>query len=83
MNGRVITGTTEDINSPFVFAPRVASCAVGRLVAGGSTVNASIAAGAQAPASLPTADASSRTPSAGFGNYVAARAGSIETDGGF
>jgi hypothetical protein len=65
VNGRVITGTTEDINSPFVFAPRVASCAVGRLVAGGSTVNASTAASAQAPASLPTADADSRTPSAG------------------
>lgn len=65
VNGRVITGTTEDINSPFVFAPRLASCAVGRLVAGGSTVNASTAASAQAPASLPTADADSRTPSAG------------------
>jgi hypothetical protein len=32
VNGRVITGTTEDMNNPFVFAPHVARCAAGRLV---------------------------------------------------
>src|SRR5437588_5557080 len=36
VNGRVITGTTDDANKPFVFAPHVARCAVGRLVAGSS-----------------------------------------------
>ena len=36
VNGRVITGTTEDINNPFTFAPHVARCEVGRLVGGGS-----------------------------------------------
>jgi hypothetical protein len=65
VNGRVITGTTEDINNPFVFAPRVASCTVGRLIAGGSTANASTAASAPAPASLRAADAGSRAPLVG------------------
>jgi hypothetical protein len=36
VNGRVVTGTTEDINNPFTFAPRVARCEAGRLVADGS-----------------------------------------------
>ena len=39
VNGRVITGTTEDMNNPFTFAPHVARCEVGRLVAGGSVPN--------------------------------------------
>ncbi|MFN8007742.1 MAG: hypothetical protein U0V70_12075 [Terriglobia bacterium] len=34
VNGRIITGTTDDMNNPFVFAPQVARCSVGRLVAG-------------------------------------------------
>ena len=34
VNGRIITGTTDDINNPFVFAPHPASCPMGRLVAG-------------------------------------------------
>ena len=34
VNGRIITGTTDDINNPFVFAPHPASCPIGRLVAG-------------------------------------------------
>src|SRR5882724_1010055 len=34
VNGRIITGTTDDINNPFVFAPHPASCPTGRLVAG-------------------------------------------------
>jgi hypothetical protein len=33
VNGRIITGTT-DVNNPFTFAPRVASCPMGRLTAG-------------------------------------------------
>src|SRR6185503_2630549 len=42
-NGRVITGTTDDINNPFTFAPHVARCEVGRLVPDGSTPNMPIA----------------------------------------
>jgi len=34
VNGRIITGTTDDINTPFVFALHPASCPMGRLVAG-------------------------------------------------
>ena len=34
VNGRIITGTTDDINNPFVFALHPASCPMGRLVAG-------------------------------------------------
>jgi hypothetical protein len=36
VNGRVITGTTQDVNNPFTFAPHVANCAVNRLTAGGA-----------------------------------------------
>jgi hypothetical protein len=32
VNGRVIVGTTEDPNNPYVFAPKVGSCPVGSLV---------------------------------------------------
>jgi len=57
VNGRVITGTTEDINNPFTFAPRVARCEVGRLVAGGSG------------ATTPTATSNSNsTPPANYSN---------------
>ena len=34
VNGRVIVGTTEDPKNPYVFAPKIGSCGVGRLVAG-------------------------------------------------
>jgi len=34
VSGRIITGTTDDINNPFVFALHPASCPMGRLVAG-------------------------------------------------
>ena len=37
VNGRIITGTTEDLSNPFTFAPHVANCAMGRLTAGGAT----------------------------------------------
>lgn len=50
VNGRIITGTTEDLNNPFVFAPHVAGCPVGRLVAG-------------APITMPVSVAPSPTPS--------------------
>lgn len=43
VNGRMITGTTEDTNNPFIFAPRVARCEVGRLVTSGSAPDASAA----------------------------------------
>jgi hypothetical protein len=43
VNGRVITGTTEDMNNPFTFAPHVARCEVGHLVAGGAAPNTPIA----------------------------------------
>jgi hypothetical protein len=33
VNGRVVTGTTDDLNNPFTFAPHPARCTVGRLVA--------------------------------------------------
>jgi len=33
VNGRVIVGTTEDPQNPFIFAPKVAHCPVGTLVA--------------------------------------------------
>ena len=50
VNGRIITGTTDDINNPFVFALHPASCPMGRLVAGAKITaapvdTASIAAG--------------------------------------
>ena len=35
VNGRVIVGTTDDPKNPFVFAPKIAKCQVGALVAGG------------------------------------------------
>ena len=33
VNGRVVTGTTGDLNNPFTFAPHPVRCTVGRLVA--------------------------------------------------
>jgi hypothetical protein len=55
VNGRVITGTTDDMNNPFTFAPHVARCEVGRLVAGGS---------ANVPISTNTTPPSNTTPPA-------------------
>jgi len=58
VNGRVITGTTDDINNPFTFAPHVARCEVGRLVPGGSTPNMPIATNATSNQnSIPAANA--------------------------
>ena len=36
VNGRVVTGTGQDMNNPYVFSPRVASCTAGRLLNGDS-----------------------------------------------
>jgi hypothetical protein len=37
VNGSVIVGTTEDPKSPFVFAPKIARCPIGRLIPGGQS----------------------------------------------
>jgi len=65
VNGRVITGTTEDINNPFTFAPRVARCEVGRLVAGDA---ASTQTASNNPNSAPPVSYSSPTPPANSGS---------------
>ncbi|MDQ2856099.1 MAG: hypothetical protein M3R68_07200, partial [Acidobacteriota bacterium] len=62
VNGRVITGTTDDVNNPFVFAPHVARCPVGRLVAGGTPANTSSATSTSASANTPTATSASASP---------------------
>ena len=63
VNGRIITGTTEDLNNPFVFAPHVARCAVGRLVAGASAP----APPAAVPAVTPPSAAAPSAPAASAG----------------
>jgi len=73
VNGRMITGTTEDINNPYTFAPRVARCEVGRLVTSGSAPNtsapmsttSSTPIGRDATTTTPTANAGPRATSAG------------------
>jgi hypothetical protein len=37
VNGRTIVGQTEDPKNPFIYAPKVAKCTVGRLVTGGDS----------------------------------------------
>ena len=37
VNGRTLTGTTEDPNNPFVFAPKSARCTLGRLTPGAAS----------------------------------------------
>jgi hypothetical protein len=67
VNGRMITGTTDDIKEPFVFAPRVARCQMGRLVAGaavGKPPAAAASAGAPTAAAAST-DAGPRAPAVG------------------
>jgi hypothetical protein len=75
VNGRVITGTTEDLNNPFTFAPHVARCEVGRLSVGGAAASLPIATSlpsnsnpapvANAGPSVATSEAISLTISAG------------------
>lgn len=74
VNGRVITGTTEDLNNPFTFAPHPARCEVGRLSVGGSAPSMPIASSppsnsnptpvANAGPSVTTSEATSLTISA-------------------
>src|SRR5205814_1102331 len=67
VNGRMITGTTEDINNLYTFAPRVARCEVGRLVTNGSAANP--AAAMNTPSSSPTdRDTTATTTSTPAGN---------------
>ncbi len=73
VNGRVITGTTEDINNPFTFAPHVGRCEVGRLVAGGVAPNVPVATNTT---SAPPADAApSAAPSGGISLTISAGPG--------
>ena len=57
VNGRVVTGTTDDMNNPFTFAPRIARCNVGRLVAGASAPKNPTPVSTAAPAAPPAPDA--------------------------
>jgi len=50
VNGRVVTGATDDLNNPFTFAPRVARCNMGRLLAGVSAPRNPIPVANAAPA---------------------------------
>ena len=56
VNGRIITGTTDDANNPFVFEPHSARCTMGRLVAGAARVMPPSAGGSlSSPAAVPAA----------------------------
>lgn len=61
VNGRMITGTTDDVNNPFTFAPRVARYEAGRLVTSGSPDNSSAAM--ITISSTPTSNATATTTS--------------------
>jgi hypothetical protein len=66
VDGRVITGTTEDPKNPFVFAPKIGRCAVGTLVAGGwANSSAAAATATAAPSATANTAAAGATPSAG------------------
>jgi hypothetical protein len=72
VNGRVITGMTEDINNPFTFAPRVARCEAGPLVAGGSAAEKSAAVTTSSiPTDRDSASARTSTPAANAGPRAA------------
>jgi len=72
VNGRVITGTTEDINNPFTFAPRVARCEAGRLVADGSAADKSAAVTTSSiPTDRDSTSARTSTPAANAGPRAA------------
>jgi hypothetical protein len=67
VNGRIITGTTDDVNNPFTFAPHVASCAMGRLTAGTPiTIPVSTASSPVAPSA-----AAATTPASASANGTA------------
>ena len=79
VNGRVFTGTRQDSNDPFVFAPRSASCVVGRLVSGGArprTAGAAVPSASTTPGPLPTSAGSSTVaPTGGTSLRIAAGPG--------
>jgi hypothetical protein len=67
VNGRVIVGTTEDPDNPFVFAPKVGRCEIGSLFVGGA-----VAANRDVPTtstgvapSAPPASSAPATPNTG------------------
>jgi len=71
VNGRIVTGATDDIQNPFTFAPNVVSCAAGRLTAGAEiTQPVSVA-----PAPVAESSAVSTGPASARGNAPAATGG--------
>src|SRR5207302_3032368 len=71
VKGRIITGTTDDLDKPFTFAPNVASCALGRLTAG-TEITMPVPG---APTPVADSPAVSNRPAAGRGNAPAATGG--------
>ena len=65
VNGRVITGTTDDLNNPFTFAPHPTRCPVGRLVAGSSVPQPPTPPSPATSQSAPAPDAAPRAESRG------------------
>ena len=68
VNGRIITGTTDDISNPFTFAPHVASCAMGRLTAGTAITMPS----PTAPSPVAPSSAAATTPASASANGTTA-----------
>src|SRR5262249_33727815 len=73
VNGRAVTGTTEDINNPFTFAPRVARCEAARLVADGSAADKSAAVNptSRTPTQRDATSTTKSTPAANAGPRAA------------
>ena len=55
VNGRVIVGTTEDPNNPFVYSPKVARCMLGSLTPGNEAAVSTGSPLTSPAASAPTA----------------------------
>jgi hypothetical protein len=57
VNGRVIVGTTEDPNNPFIYSPKIGRCEMGRLVPNGPSTSTGPVATTppSAPATAPAA----------------------------
>jgi hypothetical protein len=83
VNGRVITGTTEDSKNPFVFAPKIGRCAIGTLVAGGAA-NASgpIPTASVAPAPSAAANTAAAGAASSAGNASLSIASGFATSPG-
>ena len=83
VNGRVMTGTTDDPNNPFVFAPKPGSCSVGSLLAGGAITANTVASTSTGPAaSAPAAAPAPAAPNTGNVTPAAAPA-SLSIQSGF